>query len=255
MTTDLRHVSRNPSIRHWAQDLDMRTVTVRKLMGGANELYRHWKTHFEHVSMTSTTAGRLAYRPELVHKMTKKIVQIRKRMATARDRQKSYADKRRETLGFQVGNRVLLEVSPWKGVIQFGKQGKLNPRYITPFENTKRIGPEIRVDEQPHFVEESIGVMEQKVKKLKLSHIPKDKGPIAVRDGPTGGPVAVRDRRRGGLNPEFLRVSRGIFSDFSARIEAWSPYLELETTTNLLNLHHSKFQKHWGLILSPSRPS
>ncbi|KAD6453545.1 hypothetical protein E3N88_08250 [Mikania micrantha] len=112
---------------------------------------------------------------ELVHETTKKIVQIRKRMATAWDRQKSYVDKRRETLGFQVGDRVLLKVSPWKGIIQFGKQGKLNPPYITPFENTKRIDPEIRVDEQPHFIEESIGVMERKVRKLKLSHIPIDK--------------------------------------------------------------------------------
>ncbi|KAL8259135.1 hypothetical protein R6Q59_027088 [Mikania micrantha] len=51
-------------------------------------------------------------------------------MAAARDRQKSYADKRRKPLEFQVGDRVLLKVSPWKGVIRFGKRGKLNPRYL-----------------------------------------------------------------------------------------------------------------------------
>ncbi|KAD2393925.1 hypothetical protein E3N88_40902 [Mikania micrantha] len=79
--------------------------------------------------------------PELVHETTEKIVQIRNRMAAARDRQKSYTDKRRKPLEFQVGDRVLLKVSPWKGVIRFGKRGKLNPRYIEPFEITKRIGP------------------------------------------------------------------------------------------------------------------
>ncbi|KAD3640802.1 hypothetical protein E3N88_30025 [Mikania micrantha] len=79
--------------------------------------------------------------PELVHETTEKIVQIRNRMAAARDRQKSYADKRRKPLEFQVGDRVLLKVSPWKGVIRFGKRGKLSPRYVGPFEILKRIGP------------------------------------------------------------------------------------------------------------------
>ncbi|KAD5961983.1 hypothetical protein E3N88_13456 [Mikania micrantha] len=79
--------------------------------------------------------------PELVHETTEKIVQIRSRREAARDRQKCYADKRRKPLEFQAGDRVLLKVSPWKGVIRFGKRGKLSPRYIGPFEITKRIGP------------------------------------------------------------------------------------------------------------------
>ena len=79
--------------------------------------------------------------PELVHETTEKIVQIRNRMAAARDCQKSYADKRRKPLEFQFDGRVLLKVSPWKGVIRFGKRGKLNPRYVRPFEITQRIGP------------------------------------------------------------------------------------------------------------------
>ncbi|GJT32654.1 putative reverse transcriptase domain-containing protein [Tanacetum coccineum] len=68
--------------------------------------------------------------PELVHETTEKIVQIKQRMQAARDRQKSYADVRRKPLEFQVGDRVMLKVSPWKGVVHFGKRGKLNPRYI-----------------------------------------------------------------------------------------------------------------------------
>ncbi|GKC85959.1 putative reverse transcriptase domain-containing protein [Tanacetum coccineum] len=48
----------------------------------------------------------------------------------ARDRQKIYADKRRKPLEFQVGDKVRLKVSPWKGVICFGKLEKLNPCYI-----------------------------------------------------------------------------------------------------------------------------
>ncbi|KAL4592379.1 hypothetical protein LXL04_005371 [Taraxacum kok-saghyz] len=79
--------------------------------------------------------------PEIIRETTKKIVQIRERMKTARDRQKSYADKRRKPLEFQVGDQVLLKVSPWKGMVRFGKRGKLNPHYIGPFENLARIGP------------------------------------------------------------------------------------------------------------------
>ena len=79
--------------------------------------------------------------PEIVRETTEKIVQIREQMKTARDRQQSYADKRRKPLEFQVGDRVLLKVSPWKGMVRVGKRGKLNPRYIGPFEILARIGP------------------------------------------------------------------------------------------------------------------
>ncbi|GJV66354.1 hypothetical protein Tco_1477182 [Tanacetum coccineum] len=72
--------------------------------------------------------------PEIIHEATEKIVQIKSRIQAARDRQKSYADVRRKPLEFQVGDKVMLKVSPWKGVIRFGKRGKLNPRYIGPFK-------------------------------------------------------------------------------------------------------------------------
>ncbi|GKC99870.1 putative reverse transcriptase domain-containing protein [Tanacetum coccineum] len=69
------------------------------------------------------------------------IVQIRQRLQAARDRQRSYANIRRKPLEFQVGDRVMLKVSPRKGVIRFEKRGKLNPRYIGPFKILERIGP------------------------------------------------------------------------------------------------------------------
>ncbi|GJX50119.1 putative reverse transcriptase domain-containing protein [Tanacetum coccineum] len=59
----------------------------------------------------------------------------------ARDRKKSYADNRRKSLEFEVGDQVLLKVSSWKGVVRFRKKGKLAPRYVGPFEILERIGP------------------------------------------------------------------------------------------------------------------
>ena len=79
--------------------------------------------------------------PDLVVDAVEKVKGIRQRMKAAQDRYKSYADKRRRPLEFQVGDHVFLKVSPTKGVIRFGVRGKLNPRYIGPFEVLERIGP------------------------------------------------------------------------------------------------------------------
>ncbi|GJZ20559.1 hypothetical protein Tco_0557149 [Tanacetum coccineum] len=78
--------------------------------------------------------------PELVQETTKKISQIKDRLKVARDRQKSYADKRRKPLEFSVGDYVLLKVSPWKGVVRFGKKWKLAPRFVGPFEIIEKVG-------------------------------------------------------------------------------------------------------------------
>ncbi|GJW00917.1 putative reverse transcriptase domain-containing protein [Tanacetum coccineum] len=72
--------------------------------------------------------------PEIIHETTEKIMQIHQRLQAVRDRQRSYANVRRKPLKLQVGDHVMLKVSPRKGVIRFGKRGKLNPRYIRPFK-------------------------------------------------------------------------------------------------------------------------
>nr|GFA41175.1 putative reverse transcriptase domain-containing protein [Tanacetum cinerariifolium] len=78
--------------------------------------------------------------PELIQETTEKIVQIEQRMQAACDRQKSYADLKRKPMEFQVGDKVMLKVSPWKGVVRFGKREKLNPRYVGPFKVLERVG-------------------------------------------------------------------------------------------------------------------
>ena len=65
---------------------------------------------------------------------------IRKLILMAQSQQKSYADTRRRPLEFEVGDHVFLKVMPKKGVIKFGKRGKLSPRYIGPLEVLKRVG-------------------------------------------------------------------------------------------------------------------
>ncbi|GJX36096.1 putative reverse transcriptase domain-containing protein [Tanacetum coccineum] len=143
-----------------------------------------------------------------VQETTEKISQIKDRLKAARDRQKSYVDKRRKPLEFSVGDYVLLKVSPWKGVVLFGKKEKLAPRFVGPFEIIEKVVPvaywldlpeelngvhdtfhvsnlkkcladptlqvpldEIRVDAKLNFVEEPVEILEREFKKLKRSRI------------------------------------------------------------------------------------
>ncbi|GKA59080.1 hypothetical protein Tco_0758393, partial [Tanacetum coccineum] len=116
------------------------------------------------------------------------------KLKAVRDRQKSYADNRRKPLEFEVGDKVFLKVSPWKGVMHFGKKGKFAPRYVGPFEILKRFGPvayrlrlpkelsevhdifhvpldEIKVDKTLYFVEKPVEIMDREFKTLKRSKI------------------------------------------------------------------------------------
>ncbi|KAD4180329.1 hypothetical protein E3N88_28920 [Mikania micrantha] len=146
---------------------------------------------------------------ELAHKKVVQVTndqidQIRAHLKAAQDRHKSYADKRRRPIEFQVRDRVLLKVSPWKGVIRFRKRGKLSPRFIGPFKIIARVGnvayrlelPEelklihntfhvsylrkcladestyipledIEVDEKLNYVEKPVEILDHKVKLLR----------------------------------------------------------------------------------------
>ena len=78
--------------------------------------------------------------PDLIRDTSEKVSLIRHRLLTAQSWQKSYADVRRRPLEFEVGDHVFLKVMPKRGVVRFGKRGKLSPRFIRPFEILERVG-------------------------------------------------------------------------------------------------------------------
>ncbi|GKB01637.1 hypothetical protein Tco_0829681, partial [Tanacetum coccineum] len=170
---------------------------------------------------------------------------IKDRLKVARDRQKSYADKRRKPLEFSIGDYVLLKVSPWKGVVRFGKMGKLAPRFVRPFEIIENVGPvaysldlleeldgvhdtfhvsnlkkclvdptlqvpldEIQVDAKLNFVKKPAEILEREFKKLKHSRIAIVKiMPPRMRTRSAGRPIA--ESRGGGTGERVGRGGRG----------------------------------------------
>ncbi|GKB76213.1 putative reverse transcriptase domain-containing protein [Tanacetum coccineum] len=102
--------------------------------------------------------------PELVQETPDKVVVIKEKLKAARDRQKSYANNKRKPLEFEVGDRVMLKVSPWKGVVRFRKKGKLSPSLQVPLD-------EIKVDKTLCFIEEPVEIMDREIKSLKRSKI------------------------------------------------------------------------------------
>nr|GEW98582.1 hypothetical protein [Tanacetum cinerariifolium] len=116
--------------------------------------------------------------PEIIHENTKKIIQIKSRIQATHGRQKSYADLKRKLMEFQVSDKVMLKVSPWKGVVRLSKRGKLNLRYIRPFKKCLSdeilviLLDELHIDDKLHFVEEPVEIMDRKIKQLKRSRIP-----------------------------------------------------------------------------------
>ena len=90
--------------------------------------------------MLGRTRGETCYKSRQVRITTEKVPLFRDRLKTAFSRQKSYTDPKRKDVQFSVGDHVFLKVSPMKGVMRFGKKGKLSPRYVGPFEILDRVG-------------------------------------------------------------------------------------------------------------------
>nr|GFB55702.1 putative reverse transcriptase domain-containing protein [Tanacetum cinerariifolium] len=135
--------------------------------------------------------------PKLVQETTEKISQIKDRLKATCDRWKSYADKRRKPLEFSVCDYVLLKVSPWKGVERFEKKGKLEPRFVGPFEIIEKVGPvayQLDLPEELNGAHDTFDV--SNLKKCLANPTLKCRSPIIwaeVEEGQLIGPKLVQE--------------------------------------------------------------
>ena len=147
--------------------------------------------------------------PEIVQQTVKKVNVIKSKLKAVQDRQKSYADQHRKEMDFNLGEKVFLKVSPWRGIMRFGNKGKLSPRYIGLYEIIEKIGPlsyrlalppelsrihdvfhvsmlrryrsdpshvikdsEVQLSENLSYVEEPVRIVDRKIKQLRNREIP-----------------------------------------------------------------------------------
>nr|GEX49411.1 putative reverse transcriptase domain-containing protein [Tanacetum cinerariifolium] len=207
------------SLKVYGAVIDAKREGLKKMYQDLKTLY--WWPNMKADIATYVSGDCQLTDPELIRDTTKKIVQIKNRLLAACSSQKSYADNRAKSLEFGVGDMVLLKVSPWKGVVRFGKRGKLSSCYIGPFKILARVGPiaytlelpkelkgihstfhvsnlkkclaegnvvislnEIQLDDKLHMVKEPVEVVDREVKRHRQSQIPIVKVPWNSQRGP-----------------------------------------------------------------------
>ncbi|GJT27536.1 putative reverse transcriptase domain-containing protein [Tanacetum coccineum] len=208
--SSLRYLSENEIESPWILSLNFQGQdNSKEWNSGDDQLRLRWMIYLMVLADALESIGEgIVIGHELVLETTDKVVLIKEKLKATRDRQKSYADKRRKPLEFELGDRVLLKVWPWKGVVHFGKKGKLAPRYIGQFEILERIGlvayrlrlheelnsvhdtfhvlnlkkcltdanlhvplNEINVEKTLRFVKQPVEIMDREIKKLKRRKI------------------------------------------------------------------------------------
>ena len=163
--------------------------------------------------------------PDFIIDTSEKVSLIRQRLLTAQSRQKSYADVRRRSLEFEVGDHVFLKVMPKRGVVKFDKREKLTPRFIGPFEILERIGTvAYRLTLPPSMsgLHEVFHVSILRKYTPDPSHIV-DWGQIDVDTDGTfqKGPVCILDSRDQVLRRKTVRLVRVLWRHYGVEESTW----------------------------------
>ncbi|XP_074267173.1 uncharacterized protein LOC141590481 [Silene latifolia] len=169
---------------------------------------------------------------DLIQEITDKVRIIREKMRITQSRQKSYAHPKRRPLEFQKGDFVFLKVSPTKGVISFGKQRKLSPRYIGPFEINERVGS---VAYRLHLSIELSRIHDVFHVSLLKKYIPDpghiiDIPPLQVREDLTYEelPIQILDRKTKILRNKPIPLVKVLWSRHDMSEATWETELEMK---------------------------
>ena len=163
--------------------------------------------------------------PDLIRDNSEKVSLIRQRLLMAQSRQKSYADVRRQTLEFEVRDHVFLKVMPKRGVVRFGKHGKLSPRFIGPFEILERVGTvayRLALPTSMSGVHEVFHVSMLRKYTPDPAHMV-DRGHIEVDTDETfeEGPVCILDSRDQVLRRKIVKLVRVLWQHYGVEVSTW----------------------------------
>ena len=162
---------------------------------------------------------------ELVQITSEKVKVVRDNLNIARDRQKSYADNRRRDLQFEIGDRVFLKISPWKGVLRFGKRDKLSLRYIGPYEIIARVGPvayKLKLPPELSRIHDTFHVSMLRKYILEPSHVLRDQ-PVELKDNLTykEQPMQIVDHREQILRNKVISLVKVLWGNHEREATTW----------------------------------
>ncbi|KAL0536902.1 hypothetical protein IC582_025865 [Cucumis melo] len=186
--------------------------------------------------------------PELVQITTNNIKLIRENLRIAQDRQKSYADKRRRNLEFEVRDQVFLKLSPWRGVIRFERKGKLSPIYIGPYQIKEQVGPAAYRLELPielARIHDAFHVSMLKKYIPDPSHVLQEK-PIELKEylSDVEELVQILDKKEQVLTNKTIPLIMVLWRHHGVKEATWDPEdQEKKRYPILFNLGHSKFRE------------
>ena len=168
---------------------------------------------------------------EIVQDTIEKVNMIRERLKVANDRQKSCADNRRRDRKFEMGDQVFLRVSPWKGILRFGKRGKLSSRYIDPYEIVDKVGEvvyRLRLPSELANIHDVFRVSMLRKYIADPSHILKEQ-PIQLKKNLTyeEHPVEILDRRVQVLRNKVISLVKVLWRSHTVEEATWEPEAQM----------------------------
>ena len=174
----------------------------------------------------------------MIRDTSEKVNLIQQRLLMAQSRQKSYVDVRRRPLEFEIGDHVFLKVMPKRGVVRFGKRGKLLPRFIGPFEILERIGVvayKLALPPSMSGVHEVFHVSMLRKYTSDPAHVV-DWGQIEVDTDETfeEGPICILDSRDQVLRRKTVRLVRVLWRNYGVEESTWEREDTMRATNPLL---------------------
>ena len=168
---------------------------------------------------------------EIVQDTTEKVNMIRERLKIANDRQKSYADNRRRDLQFEIGDQVFLKISPWKGVLRFGKRGKLSLRYIGPYEIVSKVGPiayKLKLPPELSRIHDTFHVSMLRKYIPDPSHVLREQ-PVQLKENLTYEeiPVQIVDRKEKVLRSKVIPLVKVLWKSHEREAATWEPEAQM----------------------------